>query len=92
MQPKHGGAHTTHNMLECRKYNKDGTPKYGGAKKSFSNRKGKACLELGAGDLSERTQLDELEEDVHFEVRWKIMSLFYAEKWSLGLLDEARCS
>jgi hypothetical protein len=39
---EHGGAHTTHNMLEYRKYNKDGTPKYGGAKKSFSNRKSKA--------------------------------------------------
>ena len=27
------------------------------------------CLELGAGDLSERTQLKELEEDVHFVFR-----------------------
>jgi len=27
------------------------------------------CLELGAGDLSERTQLEELEEDVHFVFR-----------------------
>ena len=27
------------------------------------------CLELGAGDLSEITQLDELEEDVHFVFR-----------------------
>jgi hypothetical protein len=32
----------THNMLECRKYNKDGTAKYGGAKKSFSNGKSEA--------------------------------------------------
>jgi hypothetical protein len=29
----------------------------------------RACLELGAGDLSERTQLEELEEDVHFVFR-----------------------
>ena len=29
----------------------------------------KYCLELGAGDLSERTQLEELEEDVHFVFR-----------------------
>ena len=28
-----------------------------------------ACLELGAGDLSERTQLEELEEDLHFVFR-----------------------
>jgi len=27
------------------------------------------CLELGAGDLGERTQLEELEEDVHFVFR-----------------------
>ena len=33
---KHGGAHTTHNTNECRKYAKDGTEKasYGSAKKS----------------------------------------------------------
>jgi len=29
----------------------------------------RVCLELGAGDLSERTQLEELEEDVHFVFR-----------------------
>ena len=29
----------------------------------------RGCLELGAGDLSERTQLEELEEDVHFVFR-----------------------
>ncbi len=26
---KHGGAHTTHNTAECRRYNKDGTPTRG---------------------------------------------------------------
>ena len=34
------------------------------------------CLELGAGDLSERTQLEELEEDVHFVFRWKLWAYF----------------
>ena len=34
----HGGAHTTHNTLECRKYEKDGTLK-GGATKSSAHGK-----------------------------------------------------
>ena len=32
---EHGGAHQTHNTSECRKYEKDGTPKNGGIKKPF---------------------------------------------------------
>jgi hypothetical protein len=30
------------------------------------------CLELGAGDLSERHKLNELKGDVQFEFRWKL--------------------
>ena len=40
---EHGGAHSTHNTSECRKYEKDGTPKNGGTKKPFlKNAKGKS--------------------------------------------------
>eukprot|EP00804_Cyclotella_cryptica_P007306 CCRYP_002544-RA/>CCRYP_002544-RA protein AED:0.41 eAED:0.41 QI:0/-1/0/1/-1/1/1/0/96 len=38
---KHGGAHTTHNTAECRRYHKDGTPTQGtfgqAARKSREN-------------------------------------------------------
>ena len=51
---KHGGKHTTHNTGDCRKYEKDGTPKAGFKKtsKSDSNFAKKDCLSYQA--FSER--------------------------------------
>jgi hypothetical protein len=46
---KHGGAHTTHNTGECRKYEKDGT-----LKKSFS---GKAAVGANATAMVRKTML-----------------------------------
>ncbi len=39
---KHGGAHNTHNTTECRKYDKDGTPKktFAGKSAQRSSRNG----------------------------------------------------
>ena len=59
---EHGGAYTTHNTAECRKYEKDGTFKNKSAKKPSSNGSGSGKGKTNFAQLTERC--DKLEKQL----------------------------
>ena len=52
---KHGGAKSTHNTVDCQKYEKDGTPK-----KTFKSQKGKSPVKYKFDRQSFKTMADDL--------------------------------